>query len=118
MDSKDNFKLKWEDKDGFPVIHIQGDITASSEKKLVNSYEEITTKINNSNIIIFNFEKVNYINSSGISSIIKLLQMHKNINGDFVFIGLSEHFRKVMDIVGLTDFVSIYDSFSAFKNKV
>ena len=36
--------------------------------------------------------------------------MHKEEDGDFVFTGLSEHLKKVMDIVGLTDYVKIFDT--------
>jgi len=113
----DNFNLKWKNKDEYPVIFMEGDITSSSEKLLIEAYKEINESTKDSQIIIFNFENVNYINSSGISSIIKLLQMQKNKNGDFIFIGLSDHFKKVMDIVGLTDFITIYDSYELFMKR-
>ncbi len=73
------------------------------------AYYEIRNNIKEK-IYIFDFRKANYINSSGISSFIKIIHIHKEENGDFIFTGLSEHLKKVMDIVGLTDYVKIFDT--------
>lgn len=113
-----DFNLKWEIKNEYPIIYMDGDITSGSNVELFNAYEDICKSIKNSNIVLFDFNNVNYINSSGISSIIKLLQKQKNKNGDFIFIGLSEHFRKVMDIVGLADFITIHETFEDFEESL
>lgn len=114
----DKFELNWKTDNNIPIIYMKGDITSNSDKELFRVYEEIKSSEMDYNIILFDFNEVNYINSSGISSLIRLLQNQKDKNGDFIFIGLSEHFRKVMDIVGLTDFITMYDSLTSFKESI
>jgi len=104
-----SFSLKWIIEKKFPVIFLDGDITSEADQLLEEAYYEIRNQIKEK-IYIFDFEKANYINSSGISSFIKIIHMHKEEDGDFIFTGLSEHLKKVMDIVGLTDYVKIYDT--------
>lgn len=104
-----SFSLKWQIEQSFPVIYLNGDITSEADLLLEEAYYEIKKQVKN-NIYIFDFERANYINSSGISSFIKIIHLHKEQDGDFIFTGLSEHLKKVMDIVGLTDYVKIYDS--------
>ncbi len=103
------FSLKWKLEKNFPVIFLDGDITSEADQLLEEAYSEIRNQVKE-RIYIFDFTNANYINSSGISSFIKIIHMHKEENGDFIFTGLSEHLKKVMDIVGLTDYVKIYDT--------
>ena len=107
-----SFNLKWSLEKSFPVIYLIGDITSEADHFLEEAYYEIKKQVK-SNIYIFDFERANYINSSGISSFIKIIHIHKEQDGDFIFTGLSEHLKKVMDIVGLTDYVKIYDTIEA-----
>ena len=73
--------------------------------KLTNS--EILEK-NPSDNLIMNFEKTKYINSSGIASLISIIQNSNERNVKISFVGMSSHFQKVMDIVGIIDFIEIY----------
>jgi len=103
-----SFNLNWKIEKNFPVISLEGDITSEADKLLEEAYFEIRNQLKKKTYI-FDFEKANYINSSGISSFIRIIHMHKEENGEFIFTGLSEHLKKVMDIVGLTDYVKIFD---------
>jgi len=113
-----SFNLNWKIVKNFPVIFLDGDITSEADRLLEDAYFEIRNQIKEK-IYIFDFEKASYINSSGISSFIKIIHMHKEEDGDFIFTGLSDHLKKVMDIVGLTDYVKIFDSIEVAiqKNK-
>lgn len=104
-----SFNLSWKIEKTFPVIFLDGDITSEADQLLEEAYYEIRNQIKEK-VYIFDFEKANYINSSGISSFIKIIHMHKEENGDFIFTGLSDHLKKVMDIVGLTDYVKIFEN--------
>ncbi len=103
------FNLNWKIEKTFPVIYLEGDITSEADQLLEETYFEIRNSVKK-NIYIFDFERASYINSSGISSFIKIIHMQKEENGDFIFTGLSEHLKKVMEIVGLTDYVKIFDT--------
>jgi len=111
------FNLTWEIDRDIPVVYLEGDITSESDQFLKETYKEIK-KISRARIYIFDFTKSNYINSSGISSFIKIIHLHKESNGDFIFTGLSDHLLKVMDIVGLTEYISISDTIESAIKKI
>jgi anti-sigma B factor antagonist len=101
-------RLGFENGGSLPVIHISGEITSEAEDEIVQSYESIPSdkKIR----VILNFTETSYINSAGIATLISLITKSSESHGKIEFAGLNTHFRKVMDIVGLTDFVLIHDS--------
>ncbi len=91
-----------------PVLVIEGDMTSESDSDVMKAYNEIKKEHAPKNIII-NFEKTKYINSAGIASLINIIQDLQESGGKISFVGLTNHFRKVMDIVGISDFVEIFD---------
>lgn len=111
------FNLTWVIEREIPVIYLEGDITSESDQVLKDAYNEIKKK-SRSRVFIFDFTKSNYINSSGISSFIKIIHLHKEANGDFIFTGLSDHLLKVMDIVGLTEYISISETIESAIKKI
>ncbi|WP_167883516.1 STAS domain-containing protein [Leptospira ognonensis] len=101
-------RLGFEKGGSLPVIHISGEITSEAEDEIVQSYDSIP---NDKKIrVILNFTDTSYINSAGIATLISLITKSSESQGKIEFAGLNTHFRKVMDIVGLTDFVLIHDS--------
>lgn len=110
-----SFEIQWDTSKKYPVIFLKGDITIDSSEKIQDAYNEIKNAVS-SKTLIFDFNESKYINSSGISSLIKILQNHQEVNGKFIFTGLSDHMTKVLDIVGLTEYVTICSNLdSAFK---
>ena len=104
------FSLRIDLDNKIPQVFLNGDITSDAESFLFEAYNEIMKKTK-APTIVFNFNNAHYINSSGISAFIKLLHQHNDINGKFIFTGLSDHLKKVIDIVGLTDYITISDEF-------
>ena len=92
-----------------PVIVIEGDMTSEADDAVMSIYGKIKAGSTPSQII-FNFSKTNYINSAGIATLINVIQDMNDNNGKVSFVGLSNHFLKVMDIVGISDFVDIYET--------
>jgi anti-anti-sigma factor len=103
------FNLTWEIIQSFPIIFLGGYITSDTEQLLEETYHAIMDQIK-TKILIFDFSKINYINSSGISSLLKIIHIHHEANGGLIFTGLSDYFRKVMDIVELTDNVKVFET--------
>ncbi|HNX58514.1 MAG TPA: STAS domain-containing protein [Spirochaetota bacterium] len=97
--------------DGFPVVTIEGDMTSESDDTIMSLFSSIKESTSLSSLI-FDFEKTTYINSAGIATLINIIQEMKDLGGKVLFTGLSDHFQKVMDIVGISDFVTIYDTIS------
>jgi anti-anti-sigma factor len=91
-----------------PVIFISGEITSEADEEIVNSYSSIPA--NKKPRVLIDFSKTAYINSAGIATLISLITKASEIDCKIEFCGLNSHFRKVMDIVGLTDFVMIHEN--------
>ena len=107
MQQKNEIKL--ERRNGVTLLHIQGDITAHSEPYINAGYQQANAQEAVQKILI-QFEETAYINSGGIAVLIQILaQTHKN-NQQIGITGLSEHFKKIFRMVGITKFAAIYNS--------
>ncbi len=92
-----------------PVINIEGDLTSDADGEVKEIYSSIKTT-HTSNKIIINFQKTTYVNSSGIAILIYIIQDIKKTGGALAFVGMSAHLQKVMSIVGITEFIRVYES--------
>jgi anti-anti-sigma factor len=93
------------------VLDIRGDITAFSESSLEEAYQQANAR--GAVKIVLQIEKEAYINSGGIAVLIQILT-HTHRSGQRVAIsGISEHFKKIFKMVGITKFAEIYDSHEA-----
>ncbi len=92
-----------------PVLILEGDITSEADADIMSMYRELKEK-HSPFYLMIDFNKTKYINSAGIATLINIIQDLGDFGGKVVFTGLSQHFQKVMDIVGITDFVNIYQT--------
>lgn len=100
-------KISYDTINDLPVIIIEGDLTSDADSDVKKIYTEIKKKYTPKKILI-NFEKTKYINSSGIATLINIIQETNEKSGSIAFVGMSDHLHKVMDIVGISDFVQIF----------
>jgi anti-anti-sigma factor len=64
--------------------------------------------------ILLDFSKVEYINSSEIALIIQVLMQARSTGQSVNTFGLSDHFRKVFNMVGMTKYTELHsDELSA-----
>ena len=95
---------------GSPVatLRFEGDIASTSREAVLGTYQSLPKETNK--IILLDFTKVDYINSSGIALVIQLLIEASN-NGQKVYaFGLSAHFTKVFTMVGITKYAQLFPS--------
>ena len=88
------------------LLDIRGDITILSESFLNDAYEDANNQ--GAGKILLKFEEDAYINSGGISVLIQLLAKTEQNNQQIGIIGLSDHFTKIFNMVGITKFAKIY----------
>lgn len=88
------------------LLDIRGDITILSESSLNDAYADANNQ--GAGKILLKFEKAAYINSGGISVLIQLLAKTEQNNQQIGIIGLSDHFTKIFNMVGITKFAKIY----------
>lgn len=101
-------EIKMESHGDIIVMDIRGDVTASSEPSLNSAYT--STKESSPKKIILRFEDSAYINSGGIAVLIQVLAQTRRNNQKIGITGLSDHFKKVFNMVGITKFATIYPS--------
>lgn len=94
--------------DEIGIMDIQGEVTSFSEKILQDAYEKFT--VEGLKKIALNFAGVSYINSAGMAIIISILTQSRKKKQALRAWGLSEHFQKIFDMVGITKYMKHYDS--------
>ena len=90
------------------LIDIHGDVTILSEPFLNEAYENARNQ--GTSKILLKFEEDAYINSGGISVLIQILSKTKKNNQQIGITGLSDHFKKIFNMVGITKFAKIHDT--------
>ena len=90
------------------VMNIQGDITSFSEPYLNAAYQQATEQ--GSEKLLLNVEEGAYINSGGIAVLIQILAKTKKNNQIIGITGLSDHFVKIFNMVGITKFAKIHEN--------
>jgi anti-anti-sigma factor len=89
-------------------MDIQGDVTAFSEPFLNQAYNNANDQ--GATKILLRFDHKAYINSGGIAVLIQLLAQTNRNNQQIAITGLSDHFKKIFSMVGITKFAKIYAS--------
>lgn len=90
------------------LFDIQGDITHHSEpffsKAIQNDNQQKHFKI------LLKIDKDAYINSGGISVLIQFLAKTHQNSQQVGITGVSDHFKKIFKMVGITKFAGIYEN--------
>jgi len=97
-----------EQRDTVIILDIRGDITVFSEPFLNEAYNK-ASRLGASRLLL-KFDANAYINSGGIALLIQLLAQAKRTNQIIAIAGLSNHFKKIFNMVGITKFARIFDS--------
>jgi anti-anti-sigma factor len=90
------------------LLDIEGDITAFSEPFLNDAYKRASDE--GASRILLKVGEDAYINSGGIAVLIQVLAQTKRNNQNIGITGLSDHFKKIFNMVGITKFATIHSS--------
>src|SRR4030067_1050636 len=90
------------------IIAVEGDITSFAEDKLMSTYNLASSP--GVRVIIWDFEKLHYINSSGIGLLITLLIRARRQNIKMVAYGLKEHFTQVFTLTRLNEILILFEN--------
>ena len=93
-------------KPGGAVLDLRGEINGFGQEALNAAYAEAENK--DPETILLNFEEVNYIDSTGIFLITRLLAKARAAKRRLLAYGLSEHYVRIFNITCLSDFVSVF----------
>lgn len=93
------------------VVDIEGEVSAFSERSLMAAYNQASEE--GARSIILNFDRLDYMNSSGIGLLVTLL-IRANRNGHHLLAyGLNEHYRRIFELTRLNEAIRVYDSEAA-----
>jgi anti-anti-sigma factor len=102
-------EISFDTRNGVTVLDIRGDITAFSEATLNEAYRNVTGQ--GVVRLLLKIATDAYINSGGIAVLIQILAQTKRNRQLIGITGVSEHFKKIFAMVGITKFATIYPSF-------
>jgi anti-sigma B factor antagonist len=98
--------VKTELQGSLGIISLTGEISSSTEQAVLDSYQEVTNA--GAAKILLRFADSCFINSAGIAFIIIVMGNAKQANQYVGAIGLSLHFQKIFEMIGLTEYLTIF----------
>ena len=90
-----------------PAIFLTGEITTFSDLEINDAFGSLP---NGWSHAVIDFSSVQYINSAGIAILVSLVTETEKNKQKLLFSGLVAHYRRVMEIVGITEFVQLFDN--------
>jgi anti-anti-sigma factor len=100
--------IKVREGNGLATIEVVGDLTVSAEKEMDAAYQK-ACGYNPKNILL-KFDGKSRINSAGIAIVINLVIEGKEKGREIFITGVSKHFQKIFELVGLTKYTTIVES--------
>ncbi len=91
------------------VIRLEGDIDMSNSRRLRETLLDAVKEQSTSRIVV-SMEKVEYIDSSGIASLVEGLQAARRAGARLVLAGLNEGPRHVLQLTRIIDVFEVYPS--------
>ncbi|MFZ6051914.1 STAS domain-containing protein [Halocola ammonii] len=91
------------------VFHFKGSfIDSSDDRQLVNEFHELLDEGEKS--FIFDFKDLEYINSSGINELVKMVNRVNQSKGNLVFVAVPEKIQELLKIIKLNSVLTIRES--------
>jgi anti-anti-sigma factor len=88
-------------------LAMRGDVDIAADEVLAGAYAEAAAA--GATRVVLDFTDVDYINSTGIALIVRLLAEARRDRREVVALGLSDHYREIFRITRLSDYLTIAD---------
>ena len=93
---------------GIRVMAIDGNVTSDSEAPLMEAHEKASGE--GENRIVMLFDENASVNGEGIALLLRFLSRTRKRNQKVAISGLSENFRKIFDMVGITKYAKVFEN--------
>lgn len=90
------------------VLALHGDVTGDGEDLITEAFSAVTA--DGPATVLIDLAGTEYINTSGISVLIRLAMEAKRAGHRLLVSGATPHYRKVFDLVRFSQFVSMHDT--------
>ena len=101
-------EIKVERRGDVTLFDVRGDVNRTSEPFFRDAYTQVDSQ--ETKKILLKFDEKTYFNSEGIKVLIQLLAETNRKQQQVGIVGLSDHFKKIFRMVGITKFAKIFDS--------
>ena len=97
------------------VIDLTGEVTTVADDVITDAYRQASA--HGAQNILLNFVGVAYINSAGVSVIIRILTEARRADQHILVTGLTPHYSKIFQLMGLAQYAALFDSeYAALKS--
>ena len=93
------------EKDGAAVCKVEGDVDINSSPNVKKYFDQLTS--GKKEKILINFSRVNYIDSSGLATLVEIYKKVKVYGGKLVLTDLSEKVYGLFEITKLNKLFNI-----------
>lgn len=103
--------IKTYEQDGVFIFQITGEINITTSPELRKLFEKEQKKK-----IVIDFEKVSYIDSSGLATLVEVLKKTRTQGGSLGLAGMSDKVKSLFEITKLDKLFSIFQNQSDAVN--
>ena len=89
-------------------LAMRGDVDIAADEVLAAAYAEAAAT--SPTRVVLDFGAVDYINSTGIALIVRMLAEARRDHREVIALGLSDHYREIFRITRLSDYLTIADA--------
>ena len=89
-------------------LAMRGDVDIAADEVLAAAYAEAAAT--GATRVVLDFGAVDYINSTGIALIVRMLAEARRDHREVIALGLSDHYREIFRITRLSDDLTIADA--------
>ena len=93
------------EKEGVLVFQVNGEINISTSPELKKQFEKQPSKK-----VVVDLEKVSYIDSSGLATLVEILKRTKSQGGSLGLSGMSDKVKSLFEITKLDKLFLIFDN--------
>lgn len=101
-------QIKEHHEAGLEVLAIEGEIDLASSPDLRALLHACAKK--KSPAVLVDFAKVEYVDSSGLATLVEYVRLAQKYGGKFALVHVSDRVRTIFDLVRLTEFLPIHAS--------
>jgi anti-anti-sigma factor len=98
------------------VLDLSGAVTGFSDGVIGSAYQEAAAQ--GGRDFLLNFSGVDYVNSAGIAIIIGILIEARKADQRLLVTGLTPHYQKIFDMMGLSEYAPVFESIEAAREWV
>jgi anti-sigma B factor antagonist len=108
MTTEVNFDVTETDREGVPVLSVQGEVDVSTAPELRERLLALADK--GTTVAVVDLSEVSFVDSTALGVLVSGVKRLRNAGGDLRLVVTQPRISKVFEITGLTDVFKIYGS--------